>query len=348
MDLWNLQIPVPVALALVAAIGYLVSRMHRPADSDMVVRSARELKRAQTVATELEKIAWTIRQSLAKHHASVSQFKERVSRLHDNHHEAAWKELCREVEDILKPTLQLAMQIANAYDEIRQQTANLMTFTEVRTDPLTGVNNRRGLDDALSTQFALMTRYDAIFSLVDVRHRPLQAGQRPARTPARRSGVARARPAVRPAGARDDILARYGGEEFVVVMPHTDLAGANIFAERLRAEVAESDGDHRQRRHRGGQAGDTQESLIARADAALYTPRVPAAIACSATPAWTPKRSTPNSPTRRLSSAASHAEGGSWRALRLAACPAVLNGHPHTIRYPSIHCWTSQQWHPNR
>ena len=34
-----------------------------------------------------------------------------------------------------------------------------MTFTEVRTDPLTGVNNRRGLDDALSAQLALMSRY---------------------------------------------------------------------------------------------------------------------------------------------------------------------------------------------
>ena len=39
---------------------------------------------------------------------------------------------------------QLATQIANAYDEIRQQTAHLMTFAEARTDPLTGVNNRRG------------------------------------------------------------------------------------------------------------------------------------------------------------------------------------------------------------
>ena len=41
-----------------------------------------------------------------------------------------------------------------------------MTFTEVRTDPLTGVNNRRGLDDALSAQFAIMMRYNAPFSLV--------------------------------------------------------------------------------------------------------------------------------------------------------------------------------------
>ena len=89
-----------------------------------------------------------------------------MGRLSDHRQEAAWKELCREAEDVLKPTLQLATQIANAYDEIRQQSANLMTFTEVRTDPLTGVNNRRGLDDALKAQLAMMGRYRSLFSLV--------------------------------------------------------------------------------------------------------------------------------------------------------------------------------------
>ena len=34
-----------------------------------------------------------------------------------------------------------------------------MTFTEVRTDPLTGVNNRRGMDDSLGSQLALLNRY---------------------------------------------------------------------------------------------------------------------------------------------------------------------------------------------
>ena len=49
-----------------------------------------------------------------------------------------------------------------------------------------------------------------------------------------------------------DIVARYGGEEFVVVMPHTDLAGACVFAERLRAQVDEPAVDHRQRRRDRG------------------------------------------------------------------------------------------------
>jgi len=36
-----------------------------------------------------------------------------------------------------------------------------------------------------------------------------------------------------------DILARFGGEEFVMALPHTDLNGARLLAERIRRAVAE-------------------------------------------------------------------------------------------------------------
>jgi diguanylate cyclase (GGDEF)-like protein len=271
MDLWHLQIPVPVALAFMTALGYLVSRWSRPAASDIVVRSRRELKRAQAVAIELEKIAWTVRQSLAKHHASVSRFKERVGRLSDGQQDAAWKDLCREAENILRPTLQLATQIANAYDEIRQQSANLMTFTEVRTDPLTGVNNRRGLDDAIRAQLAMMTRYNSIFSvlMLDIDHFK-EVNDREGHLHGDRVLQELARlfdDCVR----ETDLVGRYGGEEFVIVMPQTDLAGACVFAERLRSEVAGRLPVSISGGVTTAREGDTAETLLARADAALYS-----------------------------------------------------------------------------
>jgi two-component system cell cycle response regulator len=35
-----------------------------------------------------------------------------------------------------------------------------------------------------------------------------------------------------------DLACRYGGEEFVIMMPETDLAVANVVAERLRKSIA--------------------------------------------------------------------------------------------------------------
>ena len=270
MDWWNLQIPAPVALAVVATIGYLISRQRRATPTDIVVRSRRELKRAQAVATELEKIAWSVRQSLAKHHTSISRFKQRVSRLSEQQQDIAWKELCREAEDILTPTLQLAAQIANAHDEIRQQSSNLMAFTEVRTDPLTGVNNRRGLDDALSTQFAIIARYKepfsvALFDIDHFKHVNDQLGH------VHGDRVLQELARLFDESIREtDIFARYGGEEFVVVMPHTDLAGANVIAERLRAKVEERLAITTSGGVTEAREGETQEILIARADTALY------------------------------------------------------------------------------
>ena len=270
MEWWNYQIPAPVALSLLALIGYLASWRKQSPSTDVVIRSRRELKRAQAVARELEKIARVVRQHLAEHNGSIARFRDRVDRLQNGNQDAAWKDLCREAEEILKPTLKLATQIANAYDELRQQSANLMTFTEVRTDPLTGVNNRRGLDDSLNAQYALLNRYHSIFSIAmfDIDHFKQVNDQ---------SGhlhgdhILQQMAKIFEESVREtDLVARYGGEEFIVVMPQTDLVGACEFADRLRARVS----DRLEITISGGVATagetDTPETLICRADTALY------------------------------------------------------------------------------
>ena len=72
---------------------------------------------------------------------------------------------------------------------------------------------------------------------------------------------------------------RYGGEEFTVFLPNTTVDNAKIIAERLRAgvekiRVALSTGEVINATISVGfterQAGDTVESIIKRADDALY------------------------------------------------------------------------------
>jgi diguanylate cyclase len=268
---FSYEIPLPVALAVIAVLGYLVGRTSRRGAANEADKARRELRRAKVVAKELEQIAESVRKNLANHHMSVAKFKDRVCELSGQDKEAAWQELCREAEQILKPTLRLAEQIANAYDEIRQQTNHLMSFTEVRTDPLTRVSNRRGLDETLQSMLALMERYDQPFSVAifDIDHfkqvndsKGHQHGDRTLQAVAR----------ILDDSVRDsDVVARYGGEEFVVVMPHTNLQNACLFAERVRNTVETSLGVTISGGVTAALDGDNAQSLLSRADAALYS-----------------------------------------------------------------------------
>jgi diguanylate cyclase len=265
------QLPLPVALALIALLGYIVGRRTRAQAINEADKARRELRRAQVVARELEHIAESVRKQIATHHLSVAKFKDRVTTLSKNNKDAAWQSLCSEAERILKPTLRLAEQIAQAYDEIRQQTNQLMTFSEVRTDPLTRVSNRRCLDETLDSMFALMERYEEPFSLAifDIDHFK-QVNDKKGHLFGDRTLQAVAR--IINENVRDtDIVARYGGEEFVVVMPHTVLDNACNFAQRVRTTIESS----LSLTISGGVAmaveGDNAQSLLSRADAALYS-----------------------------------------------------------------------------
>ena len=271
MDTWPFHLSAPVALAAVAAIGYLVGRRTRTAAQNVAVQSQRELRRAQSVARELEQIAVAVRKHLAKHHASLNRFKQRVGQFGSGRQEVNWTQLCQEAEGILKPTLQLASQIANAYDQIRQQSNSLMTFAEVRTDQLTGVSNRLALDETIRAQLALMSRYDSAFSvaLFDVDHfnrvNDEQGHLQGDRILRDLAGI------LNESARETDLVGRYGGEEFLVVMPQTDLDGASLFSERMRQRIELELPVTISGGVAVALAGDSPDLLLTRADAALYS-----------------------------------------------------------------------------
>jgi diguanylate cyclase (GGDEF)-like protein len=106
-------------------------------------------------------------------------------------------------------------------------------------DGLTGIANRRRFDEALPLEWRRCQRNGTPMSLllVDVDcfktfndHYGHLAGDE----------CLRAVAAVLAGQARRpyDLVARYGGEEFVCLLPETDLAGAKLIAERMRAIVS--------------------------------------------------------------------------------------------------------------
>ena len=266
-------IPVPLALAVVAVLGYLFGRRQRQETNGLRSQSRREMKRAKAVIRDMEDIAKSVRTSLASHHASILNFKDRVETLSGSGDDQAWKQLYDEAERMLKPTMRLASQISNAYDEIRQQTNRLMTFTEVRVDPLTGLANRRAFDESLQAMFAMMSRYRTHFTLglFDIDHfKKINDEWGHLEGDDVLQKVARL---IDFCARETDVVVRYGGEEFVVLMPHTDINGASIFADRLRRTIEQS--EEVPVTISGGVAaamdGDNPRTILARADSALYS-----------------------------------------------------------------------------
>ena len=106
------------------------------------------------------------------------------------------------------------------------------------TDGLTGLNNRRVLDEELEKEFVRARRHGRTFSvlLLDIDHFKLvndEHGHGAGDIVLKQVAAAVRR------STRDglDIVARYGGEEIAVLAPETDLSNAVALAERIRSTV---------------------------------------------------------------------------------------------------------------
>jgi diguanylate cyclase len=269
MDIYVPGLPTTVALAVVAAIGYLVGRRQASVQQQQE-STRRELKRAQGIVHDLEKIAQRVRAELAQHHANLVTFRRRLTDLSHSGDASDWKQLCDEAERLLKPTQDLAKQLAHAYDGIRQQSSRLMSFTGQRCDALTGLCNRQALDETLENYLSMHRRYGMVFSIAvfdldqfskyNEEHGHVH-GDRLLKQVA----------ALLDQNAREtDIVTRSGGEEFIIVLPATELPGACVYADRLRQSLDKQT----TLTVSGGVTtvadGDDVKILLTRADSALY------------------------------------------------------------------------------
>ncbi len=105
------------------------------------------------------------------------------------------------------------------------------------TDPLTQILNRRALTERITAEMERALRYDATLALLMI---DLDHFKRVNDTYGHLVGddVLRDVAQLLTETIRgNDIVARYGGEEFLVLLPETDDAGAESFAERIRVAV---------------------------------------------------------------------------------------------------------------
>jgi diguanylate cyclase (GGDEF)-like protein len=130
-------------------------------------------------------------------------------------------------------TMYLELTARRMSERVAMLRAFATSESQARTDPLTGLMNRRSLDE----QVGQLDRTSRVFSVAyaDIDHfkqlndvHGHETGDRALRLFARVL-----RDSVRP----NDIVARYGGEEFVIVLPDCDATGAEIVLERIRTAL---------------------------------------------------------------------------------------------------------------
>lgn len=188
----------------------------------------------------------------------------------------------RELEARVKSLLRIkALQSSLAQREKELSDANEQLLIMSSTDVLTGVSNRRALEERLHDAWEHSTRLHEPLALVmcDIDHFKHvndeyghQAGD----------AVLQQFAKVLQNEAREiDRVGRYGGEEFVLLLPGTVLDAAVTFAERIRESVADhtfalGDGRSLRRTMSCGVASwphpmvQDQEALIKAADDAMY------------------------------------------------------------------------------
>jgi diguanylate cyclase (GGDEF)-like protein len=167
-----------------------------------------------------------------------------------------------------------AVRIKRLQDELRLRNSELDLLS--RIDGLTGLHNRRHIDETLEKAGASALRHGQVLSvlILDIDH--FKHVNDTYGHPGGDLVLVEFARRLRLVARTNDVVGRWGGEEFVIIAPQTDLEGALALGERARADIAADT----------IQVGDEQvavtvsvgcasgvepaASLVAKADAALY------------------------------------------------------------------------------
>jgi diguanylate cyclase len=219
-------------LATGAGIGWFASRFG--------VKPVAERDDSEQLATLIKELShWTsdVSTDVTEYRALIEAFSDQIaSEPGDLNPEACTTAAI--LAQMLEANRRLQMRLDAAESRLQQQKREIAEYmSEARTDPLTGLCNRRVFDEVLSNALAAWHAQGKLLSiaLVDIdRFKSLNdslghlAGDLVLRE------VARVMKDIAPRGS---FVARYGGEEFACILPGHDLAAACEVGEKLRNAV---------------------------------------------------------------------------------------------------------------
>lgn len=170
-----------------------------------------------------------------------------------------------------------AVRVKALQDELRLRNEQLDLMT--RTDVLTGLWNRRHMEDELQAASSLSRRHTLALSvlMIDIDH--FKSVNDSLGHPAGDAALVAVSSRIQDAVRLEDVVARWGGEEFLALLPATDRAGAWTLGERIRqliwAEPVSFDDRSIQVTVSVGcataESGEPVDAVVKRADEALYS-----------------------------------------------------------------------------
>lgn len=134
-------------------------------------------------------------------------------------------------------TLQLENTIAALIYPLRNAILYKQAVEKAYRDPLTGVNNRAALDNALEQEINLAKRHDTPLSVIIL---DIDKFKYINDTYGHSTGdtvLKRIAESMTESARGSDVIYRYGGEEFVILVRNTDESGALLLAERIRLAI---------------------------------------------------------------------------------------------------------------
>lgn len=249
-----------------------------------------EMQMAESLRKEVRRSLSLIHEQVARSGDQANHYGEMLSRyetslaqdMSSEDFRALLNDFIQETQVMQQTNLTLQQQLdqtRNELDEMREQLEAARMAAS--TDALTGIHNRKTLDEKLLeyTRAAHETGESLCLIMADIdhfkafndRHGHIM-GDKLLRLVAE---------ILKENVKGQDIVARYGGEEFAILLPNTPLHGALTVAEHLRASIQQQQLRRSDTREPIGnvtlsmglaryQAGEKVYSLVERADTALY------------------------------------------------------------------------------
>ena len=138
---------------------------------------------------------------------------------------------------------QLYKALAESEEQLREYSRRLQSNTEIehrlaRTDALTGVPNRRYVEEVIEGECARAIRHKRLLSVALLDVDGLKGVNDTHGHSAGDEALVQLAQLARRTCRKGDAVGRYGGDEFLFVLPETGLTAARKFGERFRSKVA--------------------------------------------------------------------------------------------------------------